>query len=234
MLMQLTCWDWTLATRGFSAPGHVTTKGPDQLLSHAALVLMAWGGKCCFNPVSYSDWLFGNGDKNKGISSTRILVRGWWGKGLARILHLNIDINRAQNTFRRNVYCSQGSQPVNLYSPHSTSSCASDLPLTWTKWENKLQHKIFFSWYNPHLQTMSRLLPKKIFREPFGLPKLEIGSPRYISRSPLDWKGVVPPGGGGGDSNIKKVGMLVDNFEIDPYGRPIWAWRAHFFTPKRD
>ena len=30
----------------------------------------------------------------------------------------------------------------------------------------------------------SRLLPKKIFREPFGLPKLEIGSPRYISRSP--------------------------------------------------
>ena len=29
-----------------------------------------------------------------------------------------------------------------------------------------------------------RLLPKKIFREPFGLPKLEIGSPRYISRSP--------------------------------------------------
>ena len=65
-----------------------------------------------------------------------------------------------------------------------------------------------------------RLLPKKIFREPFGLPKLEIGSPRYISRSArlfsqiqtmsyetysLDWKGVVPPGRGleykkGGDA----------------------------------
>ena len=43
----------------------------------------------------------------------------------------------------------------------------------------------------------------------------------------LDLKGVVPPGG---DSNIKKVGMLVENFEIDPYGRPIWAWLAHFFT----
>ena len=93
----------------------------------------------------------------------------------------------------------------------------------------------------------ARLLPKKIFREPFGLPKLEIRSPRYISRSPrlfspiqtisyetysLDWKFVVTPaggGGGGGDSNIKKVGMLVENFEIDPYGGPIWAWLAHFF-----
>ena len=50
----------------------------------------------------------------------------------------------------------------------------------------------------------------------------------------LDWKGVVSRGGGGGDSNIKKVGMLVENFEIDPYGIPIWAWLAHFFTPKRD
>ena len=94
--------------------------------------------------------------------------------------------------------------------------------------------------------TVSRLLPKKIFQETFGLPKLEIGSPRYISRSPrlfsqiqtmsyetysLDWKGVVPPGG---DSNIKMVGMLVKNFEIDPYGRPIWAWLAHFFNPERD
>ena len=51
----------------------------------------------------------------------------------------------------------------------------------------------------------------------------------------LDWKGVVTPrGGGGGNSNIKKVGMLVENFEIDPNGGPIWAWLAHFFTPKRD
>ena len=47
----------------------------------------------------------------------------------------------------------------------------------------------------------------------------------------LDWKGVVPPGGGG-DSNIKKVGMLVENFEIDPYGRPIWVWLAHFLLLK--
>ena len=93
----------------------------------------------------------------------------------------------------------------------------------------------------------SRLLPKKIFREPFGLPKLEIGSPKYISRSQrlfsqiqtmsyetysLDWKGVVPPRGGGGDSNIKKVGMLVENFEIDPYGKPIWAWLVHFLLLK--
>ena len=35
-------------------------------------------------------------------------------------------------------------------------------------------------------------------------------------------------GGGEGGSNIKKVGMLVENFEIDPKGRPIWAWLAHF------
>ena len=70
------------------------------------------------------------------------------------------------------------------------------------------------------LEDEARLLPKKNVREPFGLPKLEIGSPRYISRSPrlfsqiqtmsyetysLDWKGVVPPSPG--DSNIKKVGM---------------------------
>ena len=40
--------------------------------------------------------------------------------------------------------------------------------------------------------------------------------------------------GGGGTRYIKKVGMLVENFEIDLYGRPIWAWLAHFLTPKRD
>ena len=49
----------------------------------------------------------------------------------------------------------------------------------------------------------------------------------------LDWKGVVPPPRGG--LEYKKGGdNLVENFEIDPYGRPIWAWLAHFFTPKRD
>ena len=45
----------------------------------------------------------------------------------------------------------------------------------------------------------------------------------------LDWKGVASPGG---DSNIKKVGMLVENFEIDPYGIPIWAWLAHILLLK--
>ena len=38
----------------------------------------------------------------------------------------------------------------------------------------------------------------------------------------------------GGTQIQKKVGILVENFEIDPYGRPIWAWLAPFFTPKRD
>ena len=40
--------------------------------------------------------------------------------------------------------------------------------------------------------------------------------------------------GGGGGSNIKKVGMFVENFEIDPKGRPIWAWLTHFLTSKSD
>ena len=57
----------------------------------------------------------------------------------------------------------------------------------------------------------------------FDSPKLEIGSPRYICRSPrlfsqiqtmshetysLDWKGVVTPagGGGGGELEYKKGG----------------------------
>ena len=43
----------------------------------------------------------------------------------------------------------------------------------------------------------------------------------------------VSSGGGGGTRYIKKVGMFVENFEIDPKGRPIWAWLAHFLTPKR-
>ena len=42
---------------------------------------------------------------------------------------------------------------------------------------------------------------------------------------------VVP---GDGTRYIKKVGMLVETFEIDPLGRPIWASLAHFLTPKRD
>ena len=45
---------------------------------------------------------------------------------------------------------------------------------------------------------------------------------------------VMSRGGGGGTRYIKKVGMLVKNFEIEPLRRPIWAWLAHFLTPKRD
>lgn len=48
-LIQLTCWDGILVISGFSPPGHVTSKGSDQSLSHAALMLMAWGGIICFN-----------------------------------------------------------------------------------------------------------------------------------------------------------------------------------------
>ena len=40
------------------------------------------------------------------------------------------------------------------------------------------------------------------------------------------------PGGRGFE--YKKVGMFVEAFEIDPEGRPISAWLAHFLTPKRD
>ena len=28
--------------------------------------------------------------------------------------------------------------------------------------------------------------------------------------------------------------MLVGNFELNPYRRPIWAWPKLFLTPKRD
>ena len=92
---------------------------------------------------------------------------------------------------------------------------------------------------------MSRLLPKKIFREPFGLPKLEIGSPRYISRSPrllsqiqtmsyetysLDWKGVFPPGGGGLEYK-KRWGCSSRILKLTPM-RPIWACLAHFLLLK--
>ena len=28
--------------------------------------------------------------------------------------------------------------------------------------------------------------------------------------------------------------MLVGNFELNPYRRPIWAWPKHFLTLKRD
>ena len=58
------------------------------------------------------------------------------------------------------------------------------------------------------LASQARLLPKKIFREPFGLPKLEIGSPRYISRSPRLFSQIQTMSYEtySLDSNIKKVG----------------------------
>ena len=41
-----------------------------------------------------------------------------------------------------------------------------------------------------------------------------------------------PPGGG--IPHMKGVGMLLGNFELKPYRRPIWAWPKLFLTPKRD
>ena len=40
--------------------------------------------------------------------------------------------------------------------------------------------------------------------------------------------------GGGGNSHMKQTGMLVGNFEFNPYRRPIWAWLKQILTPKRD
>ena len=86
-------------------------------------------------------------------------------------------------------------------------------------WKDSFYTQYNYCPYKSVSNMTPRLLPKKIFREPFGLPKLEIGSPRYISRSPrlfsiqtmsyetysLDRRGVVPPRGGleykkGGDA----------------------------------
>ena len=33
---------------------------------------------------------------------------------------------------------------------------------------------------------------------------------------------------------MKGVGMIVENFELNPSRRPIWAWPKLFFTPERD
>ena len=33
---------------------------------------------------------------------------------------------------------------------------------------------------------------------------------------------------------MKGVGMLVENFKLNPLRRLIWAWPKHFLTPKRD
>ena len=39
---------------------------------------------------------------------------------------------------------------------------------------------------------------------------------------------------GGGTPHMKKVGILVGNFELNPQRRPTWAWLKLFLTPKRD
>ena len=38
--------------------------------------------------------------------------------------------------------------------------------------------------YSSASDVKSRLLPKEIFREPFGLPKIKVGSPSHNFRSP--------------------------------------------------
>ena len=50
------------------------------------------------------------------------------------------------------------------------SSC---LPVTRLSGRFFLKHEAF-----------ARLLPKEIFREPFGLPKIKVGSPSHNFRSP--------------------------------------------------
>ena len=39
---------------------------------------------------------------------------------------------------------------------------------------------------------------------------------------------------GWGTPHMKGVGMVVGNFELNPWRRPIWAWSKLFLTPKRD
>ena len=38
----------------------------------------------------------------------------------------------------------------------------------------------------------------------------------------------------GGECHTKGGGMLVGNFKLNPYGRPIWAWARLSLSPKRD
>ena len=46
--------------------------------------------------------------------------------------------------------------------------------------------------------------------------------------------GLQPRDKPGGDSAYERGGMLVENFELNPKRRPIWAWSKHFLIPKRD
>ena len=48
------------------------------------------------------------------------------------------------------------------------------------------------------------------------------------------WSDPLLSSGGRGTPHMKGVGMLVGNFELNPYKRPIWPWPKLFLTPKRD
>lgn len=39
--------------------------------------------------------------------------------------------------------------------------------------------------------------------------------------------------GGGGESHIKRSGMLATKFELTPKRRPIWVWLKLYSPPKR-
>ena len=62
-------------------------------------------------------------------------------------------------------------------------------------------------------------------------------SDRHAERlsSSFNMAALYPGGGrGGGDSLMKWTGMLVGNFELNPYRRPIWAWSTLLLTSNRD
>ena len=52
----------------------------------------------------------------------------------------------------------------------------------------------------------------------------------HNSSHPSPWKG----GGGVGTPHMKGVGMLVGNFELNHYRRPIWAWPKLFLIPTKE
>ena len=52
-------------------------------------------------------------------------------------------------------------------------------------------------------------------------------------RIPSIWR-LYTPGEEGGYSLMKWAGMLVGNFELNPFRRPIWAWSTPLLTPNRD
>jgi len=42
----------------------------------------------------------------------------------------------------------------------------------------------------------------------------------------------VNPGRGEEGNQKEKVRVLIGNFELNPQGRPIWAWLELYLTPK--